>query len=59
MFDDESPNWELVGKAFMTFLPSCLTVELLCGPEDVECWANLAVNGGVRISHHAHIFCRL
>ncbi len=34
-FDDESPNWELVGKTFMTFLPSCKTVELLCGPEDV------------------------
>ncbi len=34
-FDDESPNWKLVGKAFMTFLPSCKTVELLCGAEDV------------------------
>ena len=31
-FDDESPNWELVGKAFMTFLPSRKTVVLLCGP---------------------------
>ena len=34
-FDDKAPNWKLVGTAFMTFLPSCKTVELLCGPEDV------------------------
>ena len=32
---DESPNWEIVGNAFMTFLPSCKTVGLLCDPEDV------------------------
>ena len=43
-FGGESP----IGMAFMTFLPSCKTVGLLCEPKDVECWANLAMNGGVR-----------
>ena len=47
-FDDKAPNWKLVGTAFMTFLPSCKTVKLLCELKDVECWANLAMNGGVR-----------
>ena len=46
--DDKAPNWKLIGMAFVTFTPTCKTVVLLCEPKGVECWANLAMNGGIR-----------
>ncbi len=45
-FDGKAPNLVLVGMAFMTFTPSCKTVELLCEPKEVEfvrIWPSMGV----------------
>jgi len=39
---------KLIGNAFVMMGLAGKTVVLLCEPKDVECWANLAMNGGIR-----------
>ena len=39
---------KLIGNAFVMMGLAGKTVVLLCEPTDVECWANLARNGGLR-----------
>ena len=39
---------KLIGNAFVMMGLAGKTAVLLCEPKDVECWANLAMNGGIR-----------